>query len=72
MSDNELNVNQQSSIPTRPKWDPKWNTHKFTARLEPSVSIQLGHYMKEKDLRVSPAINQILKEHLSNYPDTSC
>ena len=73
MSDNELNANQQSAVPTRQKYDLKWNVDKVTTRLPVPVLIQLGHYMKEYNLRPSEAVRQILTDWLTdkNYPTTS-
>ena len=73
MSENELNANQQSAVPTRQKYDLKWNINKVTTRLPPTVLIQLGHYMKQKNLRPNEAVKKILSDYLTtkNYPTTS-
>jgi len=73
MSENELNANQQSAVPTRQKYDLKWNINKVTTRLPPTVLIQLGHYMKQYDLRPNEAVKKILSDYLTkkNYPTTS-
>ena len=70
MSDNELNANQQSAVPTRQKYDLKWNIGKITTRLDTPTYIQFGHYMKEHNLLPSEALRKICNHYLSGYRST--